>query len=77
MGVIFFMILGLFLWITLAFIPAILAKKKGYNFWLFLVLSWFVSFVLTLIVVLVLENKNLTTQDKADDLAAERAIERD
>lgn len=73
----FFIIMGLALWILLAFIPAILAKKKGYSFLLFLILSWFVSFLITLLVVLVLRNKNETAQDRADERAAQAALERE
>jgi len=53
-----FVILGMVLWILLAFWPAMLAKRKGYSFILFLILSWFVSFIVTLIVVLILKDKN-------------------
>lgn len=77
MGATFFVILGLAIWIGLAFWPAIMAKNKGYSFLLFLVLSWFVSFVLTLIIVLVLPDKTETAQDKADIKAAEAALKRD
>ena len=77
MSFIFFAILGIFLWVCLAFLPAWLAKKKGYNFWLFLILSWFISFIITLIIVLFLHDKNQTAQDRADERAAERAIERE
>lgn len=77
MGVVFFGILGIFIWITLAFLPAYLAKKKGYSFLLFLIASWFVSFLITLVIVLFLNDKNETAQDKADEKAAEKALERD
>lgn len=73
----FYIILGIFLWIVLALIPAMLAKRKGYSFIIFLILSWFVSFLLTLIVVMILKDKNKTAQDRANDRVAEQAIERD
>ncbi len=73
----FFIILGIFLWVTLAFVPAYLAKKKGYSFILFLVLSWFVSFIITLIVVLALKDKTQTAADRADDAAVDRAIQKE
>ena len=70
----FFLILGIFLWILFAFWPAWLAKKKGYSFLLFLVLSWFVSFVVTLIVVMLLRDKNETAADRAASKAADEAL---
>ena len=73
----FFFILGLVLWIALAFWPAMVAKKKGYSFILFLIASWFISFVITLIVALILKDKTLTEQDKIDDAAAEAALDRE
>jgi len=73
----FLVILGVALWILFAFAPAIMAKNKGYNFWLFLVLSWFISFVITLIVVLFLKDKTKTASDRAADTAAERALEKE
>ncbi len=69
-----FYILGLVLWILFAFWPAMLAKRKGYSFILFLVLSWFVSFVITLIVVLFLKDKTMTAADRAADKAADAAL---
>lgn len=67
MGWTFVIILGLVLWVLLAFAPAYLARKKGYNFWLFLIAAWFISFLLALIIVLLLPNKNdpLTKEDRA------------
>lgn len=53
-----FIIIGVVLWVMLAFWPAILAKRKGYSFLLFLILSWGVSFFVTLIVVLILDDKS-------------------
>ncbi len=61
----FYVILGLVLWITLAFWPAIWAKNKGYSFIIFLLLSWFVSFLVTLFIVLILPNK-LDQQESAE-----------
>ena len=71
----FFILLGMFLWLVLAIWPAYLAKVKGYSFFLFLILSWFVSFFLTLIVVLLLKDRNTTAADKAADRDAEAALE--
>lgn len=60
----FYLVLGLFLWLLVALWPAYLAKKKGYSFILFLLLSWIVSFVATLIVVLLLKDKNAETESE-------------
>lgn len=53
----FFVILGMILWVTLAFWPAVMAKRKGYNFILFLLMAIFISWLLTLIIVLFLKDK--------------------
>ncbi len=70
----FFVILGLVAWIVFAFWPAFIAKRKGYNFWLFLLLGVLVSFVLALIVAVLLKDKTETARDKADNQAVEKAI---
>lgn len=77
MSVTFFIILGLAIWLSLAFVPAYLAKKKGYSFLLFLILSWFVSFLATLLVVVLLKDRKMSAKDRADERAAEAALERD
>jgi ABC-type Mn2+/Zn2+ transport system permease subunit len=73
----FFITLGIILWIALAFWPAWLAKQKGYSFLLFLILSWLVSFVITLIVVLILRDKTTTASDRRADAAADRALKKE
>lgn len=73
----FLIVLGVFLWVMLAFWPAWLAKQKGYSFLLFLALSWLVSFVLTLVVVLILRDKNETAADRRADREAEAALEKE
>lgn len=55
---------GMILWVLLALWPAMLAKRKGYSFVLFLILSWFVSFIITLLVVLILKDKNEISADR-------------
>lgn len=65
------------MWVLLAFWPAWLAKRKGYSFFLFLILSWFISFILTLIVVLFLKNKNESAADRAANQAADAALAKD
>jgi hypothetical protein len=47
----------LFLWVLVAIWPAMLAKQKGYNFWLFFIISLFFWWI-TLFVVLFLKDKN-------------------
>lgn len=73
----FFVILGIALWILFAFAPAILAKNKGYSFWLFLILSWFISFAITLIIVLFLKDKAVSAADRAAGAAADKALEKE
>lgn len=60
-------ILGLFLWFTVAIWPAYLAKKKGYSFLLFLLVSWAISWLFALIIVLVLEDKNASKSEGVAD----------
>lgn len=57
-------LLGMILWVLLALWPAMLAKRKGYSFMLFLILSWFVSFIITLLAVLFLKDKNEISADR-------------
>lgn len=70
----FFLILGVFIWVILAFWPAYVAKKRGYSFILFLLASWIISWLLMLIIAYILPDKTLTKQDKADNQAVERAL---
>jgi len=50
-------IIGIILWIFVAFWPARVAQSRGYNFWLFLILAWFISFILALALAYLLPNK--------------------
>lgn len=70
----FFIILGVVLWVAVAFWPALIARRKGYSFILFLILSWFVSFIITLLVVALLKDKTITEEDRAADRAAEAEL---
>jgi hypothetical protein len=54
-------ILGLFLWIMIAFWPAIIAKNKGRNFWLWLLFSLFFWWI-TLFVALAMKDESHPTQ---------------
>lgn len=76
-GVTFFLILGIFLWICLALWPAYIAKNKGYNFWLFLLLGIVTSWLISLIVAIIVRDKNQTPESIADEKAAQAAIERE
>lgn len=66
--------LGVVAWILIAFWPAWWAQKKGYNFFLFLALSWFISFVLTLLVILFLRDKTETPQSRATSDAVDKIM---
>ena len=69
-------ILGVILWIIVAFWPAMLARRKGHSFILFFILS-IVFFPLSLILAYVVHDRNQTAQDRADDEAAEKALDRE
>jgi len=68
----FFILLGIVLWVFLAFWPAIVARRKGYSFMLFLIMALVISWVITLIITLVLKDKNATAESRAADRAADR-----
>lgn len=70
-------ILGIVAWVAFAFWPAFIAKSKGYSFGLFLLLGILTSFLIALIIAAVLKDKTETSQDRADDAAAERALRHD
>lgn len=48
----------IFVWVIIAIWPGMLAKKKGYSFWLFFIISLFFWWI-TLFVVLFLKDKSL------------------
>ena len=73
----FWGILGVVAWIIIAFWPAKWAHNKGYSFLLFLILSWFISFVLTLLIVAFLKDKTETPQSRADDEAVKKVLEKE
>lgn len=74
MGLTFFMILGVFLWIVGALWPSYMAKKKGYSFILFLLISWIISWLVALIIVLFLKDKNESPESRAASIAADAAL---
>ena len=70
----FFLIMGIVLWVLLALWPAFMARRKGYSFVLFLIIALFLSWLLALIIVLVMKDKNKTAESIAADQAAEAAL---
>jgi MFS superfamily sulfate permease-like transporter len=73
----FFVVLGIALWVILAFWPAVMAKKKGYSFILFLLMAWLISWLFTLIIVLFLRDKNETEQSRADDRGVDAVLDKE
>lgn len=71
----FLAVLGVVLWIFLALWPAMMAKKKGYSFVLFFIISIFISWLLGLIIVLFLSDKNETAESREASAAAEKALD--
>ena len=68
------LLLGIVLWVLLAFAPAFIAHKKGYSFLLFMIIALFISFLLALAIVLLLPNKNRTIS-KSDEAAVDKVLE--
>lgn len=73
----FFLVLGIALWVILAFWPAVIARRKGYSFALFLILALIVSWLIALIIALILKDKNETAQMRADDKAVDAILEKE
>lgn len=73
----FWGILGVVAWIIFALWPAMWAQRKGYSFLLFLVLSWFISFIITLIIVAFLKDKTETPESRAADQAVDKIKEQE
>ncbi len=73
----FFIILGIALWVILAFWPAVIAKRKGYSFALFLVIALIFSWLIALIISLLLKDKNETIQSKKDDKAVNAILDKE
>ncbi len=69
-------LLGAILWVIFAFWPAIVARRKGHSFVLFFVFSLFFFFI-SLIVAYAVSDKTETAKDRADDAAAEKALEKE
>jgi ABC-type Mn2+/Zn2+ transport system permease subunit len=48
---VFFVMLGIVVWIALALLPATIAKNKGHSFWLWFIVSiffWWITLFVTL-----------------------------
>ena len=73
----FFLIIGAVLWVLLALWPAFIARRKGYSFILFLIIALLISWLLALIIVFLLKDKNKTAESIAADQAAEAALEKE
>jgi uncharacterized membrane protein YqjE len=71
-----FYILGAILWVIFAFWPAIVARRKGYSFVLFFLLSLF-TFIFALIAAYAVKDKTKTPRDIANDKAVDEALARD
>lgn len=70
-------IIGIIAWVVIAFWPAYWAKQKGYSFFLFLLLSWLISFILALVIVALLRDKTKTPQDLANEKAVDEVLEKE
>lgn len=73
----FILILGIAVWVVVALWPAMIAKRKGYSFTLFLLIAILFSFLISLIIALLLKNKNETAQDRADEKAVNDELEKE
>jgi len=58
----FFIILGIILWIALAFWPASIARRKGHSFIIYFLLSIIISWLITLIIVAFLGDRTAVSQ---------------
>ena len=58
----YYMVLGAILWVFFSLIPAFIALRKGYSFWIFWLISLFFWWI-TLFVALFLK-KRLTTNEQ-------------
>lgn len=57
----FFIVLGIFLWVMVSLAPAIIANKKGYNFWLFWIVSLFFWWI-TLFVAVFMKDRSMAPE---------------
>lgn len=69
--------LGIIAWVVFAFWPASIAKKKGYSFILFFLLSIVISWLLALLIAAIIDDKTLTDEEIAENKAIEKVLEAD
>jgi hypothetical protein len=69
-------LLGLVIWVIIAFWPAMVARRKGHSFILFFLLS-LVFFFASLILAYVVPDRTKTAKDRANDKAAEAVLEKE
>jgi len=74
---VFYIILGVIVCVALAFWPATVASHKGHSFFGYFLLSIPFWWITLFIVYFGLRDKNQTSRDRADDKAAEKALDRD
>ena len=72
----FIYVLGVILWVILAFWPAVIAKRKGYSFALFLIIALIISWLIALVIAILLKDKNETSSSRANEKAAEAIAEK-
>ena len=62
----YYMVLGAILWVFFSLIPAFIALRKGYSFWIFWLISLFFWWI-TLFVTLLLQNRLTTNEQLRED----------
>ncbi len=63
------LIIGILIWLALAFWPARVASRKGYSFLLFFLLSIIFSFLLILIIAYIMPRRNTPAPPPAEPAA--------
>jgi hypothetical protein len=66
-------LLGVILWVIVAFWPAMVASRKGHSFLLYFLIS-IIFFPLALVLAYTVKDRTLTAQDKADDKAVDASL---
>lgn len=62
----YYMVLGTILWVFISLVPAFIALRKGYSFWIFWLISLFFWWI-TLFVALLLKNRATTNPTPRED----------
>lgn len=71
----FYAVLGIVLWIFLAFWPAMVAKRKGHSFVLYFVLSIIVSWLIMLIFAYAVKDKTISDSQRKKEAKMDAEIE--